>query len=75
MIKHAALVTVVATAGLLYTALTQETDLAEFDRKELKALIESHRPALEINPDISDRRQQFARLMMDYAEHIAVGGH
>ena len=69
MIKHAALVTVVATAGLLYTALTRETDLAEFDRKELEALIESHRPALEINPDISDRRQQFARLMMDYAEH------
>ena len=37
MIKHAALVTVVATAGLLYTALTRETDLAEFDRKELEA--------------------------------------
>jgi len=68
MIKHAALVTVVATAGLLYTALTRETDLAEFDRKELEALIESPRPALAINPLVEDHRQQFARLMMDYAE-------
>ena len=69
MIKHAALATVVATAGLLYTALTREPDLAEFDRKELESLIESHRPALTVNPAIDDRRQQFARLMMDYAEH------
>jgi Bax protein len=69
MIKHAALVTVVATAGLLYTALTRETDLAEFDRKELEALIESQRPALALNSLVEDRRQQFARLMMDYAEH------
>ncbi|MFZ8871406.1 MAG: hypothetical protein ACO2YC_08355, partial [Litorivicinaceae bacterium] len=68
MIKHAALVTVVATAGLLYTALTRETDLAEFDRKELEALIESPRPALTVNPLVEDYRQQFARLMMDYAE-------
>ena len=68
MIKHAALVTVVATAGLLYTALTRETDLAEFDRKELEALIESPRPALTPNPLVEDHRQQFARLMMDYAE-------
>ena len=65
MIKHAALVTVVATAGLLYTALTRETDLAEFDRKELEALIESPRPALTVNPLVEDHRQQFARLMMD----------
>ena len=68
MIKHAALATVVATAGLLYTALTYEPDLAEFDRKELESLIESQRPALIVNASIEDRRQQFARLMMDYAE-------
>ena len=68
MIKHAALATVVATAGLLYTALTHEPDLAEFDRKELESLIESQRPALIVNASIEDRRQQFARLMMDYAE-------
>ena len=43
MIKHAALVTVVATAGLLYTALTYEPDLTEFDRKELESLIKSKR--------------------------------
>ena len=68
MIKHAALATVVATAGLLYTALTHEPDLAEFDRKELESLIKSQRPALLANASIEDRRQQFARLMMDYAE-------
>ena len=68
LIKHAALATVVATAGLLYTALTHEPDLAEFDRKELESLIESQRPALLVNASIEDRRQQFARLMMDYAE-------
>lgn len=69
MIKHAALVTVVATAGLLYTALTHEPDLTEFDRKELESLIKSKRPALAANRMIEDHRQQFARLMMDYAEH------
>ncbi len=69
MIKHAALVTVVATAGLLFTALTHETDLAKFDRSELEALIESHRPALTVNSTIEDHRQQFARLIMDYAEN------
>ena len=69
MIKHAALITVVATAGLLYTALTHETDLAKFDRKELEALIESKRPTLDVNSAIEDRRQQFARLIMDYAEN------
>ena len=69
MIKHAALVTVVATAGLLYTALTHEPDLTEFDRKELESLIKSKRPALAVNRMIEDHRQQFARLMMDYAEH------
>ena len=68
MIKHATLATVVATAGLLYTALTHEPDLAAFDRKELESLIESQRPALLVNASIEDRRQQFARLMMDYAE-------
>ena len=36
MIKHATLITVVATAGLLYTALTHETDLAKFDHSELR---------------------------------------
>ena len=69
MIKHAALITVVATAGLLYTALTHETDLAKFDHSELEALIESSRPALSINATLKDRRQQFARLIMDYAEN------
>jgi len=69
VIKHAALITVVATAGLLYTALTHETDLAKFDRNELEALITSNRPALPLNATIEDRRQQFARLMMDYAEY------
>ena len=69
MIKHAALATVVATAGLLYTALTHEPDLSEFDRKELESLIGSNRPTLTVNPTIEDRRQQFARLMMDHAEH------
>ena len=69
MIKHATLITVVATAGLLYTALTHETDLAKFDHSELRALIETSRPALEVNTTIADRRQQFARLIMDYAEN------
>ena len=36
MIKHATLRTVVATAGLLYTALTHETDLAKFDPKRTR---------------------------------------
>ena len=44
MIKHATLITVVATAGLLYTALTHETDLAKFDHSELEALIEIKPP-------------------------------
>ena len=69
MIKHATLITAVATAGLLYTALTHETDLAKFDHSELEALIESSRPALTVNNTILDRRQQFARLIMDYAEN------
>ena len=68
MIKHAALATVVATAELLYTALTHEPDLAEFDRKELESLIESQRLALLVTASIEDRRQQFALLIMDYAE-------
>ena len=46
--------TVVATAGLLYTALTHEPDLAEFDRKELESLIKTQRPALIVDASIEE---------------------
>lgn len=69
MIKYAVFITILVTAGLIYLALTQEPDLVYFDLKKLKNFIESPRPALDVDPNIKESRQQFARLIMDYAEH------
>ena len=67
MIKHAGLVTIVTTSGLLYTALTHEPDLAEFDRKELESVLEADRTKLIIDPNIEDYRTRFAYMMINYA--------
>ena len=69
MIRNAVLLTTFATAGLLYTALMREPDFAQFEHKKLEALIRPTHPILSVDPSIKDSRQQFARLMMDYAEH------
>lgn len=69
MIRNAILVAVFTAAALLYVALKLEPDLAQFERKKLETLINLPRPALPVDVHIKDSRQQFARLIMDYAEN------
>ena len=68
MMRHAGLATVLATATLVYTALVSEPDLARFDASELKGLLESPRPALEVDLALPDHRRQFADLIVRYAK-------
>jgi len=70
MIKRTvATLSIIASIALFQTEPTDDTNQAVNDYSVIKALIESPRPRLQADTLLGNKRQQFADVMMDYAEH------
>ncbi|QJD71819.1 glucosaminidase domain-containing protein [Marinobacterium sp. LSUCC0821] len=69
MIKRSIFAVTLSAATIFYNVSIVDPGAAETDRKALETLIESPRPSLKPNTTLTEPKQQFARLIMDYAEH------